>query len=268
MGLSGVVAFANQKGGVGKTTLACLYAWWLLAHGRSRVLVVDLDAQGNASRTLAAHRLGLRTASLFADAPIAPIAAGDGLSLVAADASLADVDAIASGPARFARSLSGLATGFDAVVIDTAPALSRRMVAALLAARHVVCPIELELYSIEGLTGMLKTIHAVRTRWNPQLRLAAIVANRFNHHSAAQRAALDALLARHGEHVLAARIAMRSAIAESVATGTPPWRIARSAAREAAGEVDRVFGLLQARIDDGDHEDTTVPACGGASSDA
>ncbi len=243
------IVVANQKGGVGKTTLACLLAWWLAERNTAPVWMIDLDAQGNASRTFAAHRSGLASADLFASAPLAEIGeVGAGLRLVHADARLTEVDARADAPAVFARQMTAMQATDYTVVIDTPPALGRRMVAALVVADWVLCPIELEDYSIDGLTAMLKTIIGVRTRWNPRLRLLGIVANRFNHHSAAQRAALEQLLARHGEHVVPWRLATRSAIPEALARGLPVWRLQKSAARDAAAEVRKLFALLDARM--------------------
>ncbi|MFM1990388.1 MAG: hypothetical protein RJA99_3345 [Pseudomonadota bacterium] len=242
------IVFANQKGGVGKSTLSCHFAWWLREHGYPRVLVVDLDAQGNTSRTMtAAVRLG-RSAALFGASAPAIGDLADGLSLLAADASLADVDALPAGPAAFRRNLETVAAGFDAVVIDTPPALGRRMVAALVAADHVACPIELEPYSIDALANMLKTVHGVRRRWNPRLHLLGVLANRFNHHSAAQKAALAALLARYAEFVLPARISTRSSIAEALSAGRPVWQLPRTSAREASVELERAFTLMLERM--------------------
>lgn len=241
------IVFANQKGGVGKSTLSCHYAWWLAEHGHARVLVVDLDAQGNCSRTLAAMRSGIRSAALFGEHPPVMQEALPGLTLLEADPALADVESLASGPAAFRRNLALVGRGFDAVVIDTPPALGRRMVAALVACDFVVCPIELELYAIEGLANMLKTIQGVRSRWNPGLQLLGVLANRFNHHSVAQKQALASLLAQYSEFVLPARIATRSAIAEALVQGVPVWRLPKTSAREAAAELEHAFRLLHAK---------------------
>lgn len=244
-----VIVFANQKGGVGKSTLSCHFAWWLAENGAPRVLLVDLDAQGNASRTLAARAAPVRSTALFGAGDLAgAVPAAEGLTLLAADSALADVELAAGAPGVFVRQLASVAQPFDAVVVDTPPALGRRMIAALVAADFVVCPIELEAYSIDALANMLKTIHAVRARWNPRLRLLGVLANRFNHHSGAQKAALAALLSRYAEFVLPVRVATRSAIAEAVGAGVPVWRLPRSSAREAAAELGQVFRLLRARM--------------------
>jgi chromosome partitioning protein len=242
------IVIANQKGGVGKSTLSCLFAWWLAEHGCPRVLVIDLDAQGNASRSLAAHRCGHSSLALFSEEPMAIGPRPAGLTLLAAEPGLAEIDSVPTAPAVFRRQLARISGEFDAVVIDTPPVLGRRMVASLVAAEFVACPIELEEYSIDGVASMLRTIYGVRTRWNPSLQLVGIVANRFNHHSAAQKRALTTLLARYSEFVLPARIATRSAIPEALSLGMPVWRLPKSSAREASAEIDQVFMLMHRRM--------------------
>ena len=134
------IVFANQKGGVGKSTLACHFAWWLAEHGHPRVLVVDLDAQGNCSRTFAAHAAPIRSTALFVEGALPALGTvREGLTLIGAEPAVADVEQMAAAPAVFARQLAGLSRRFDAVVIDTPPALGRRMVAALVAADYVAC---------------------------------------------------------------------------------------------------------------------------------
>ena len=133
-------------------------------------------------------------------------------------------------------------------MIDTPPALGLRMSAALIAADYVACPIELEEYSIDGVTDMLKTVFGVRQKYNPDLRLLGIIANRFNPHSPRQKEALASLLANYDEFVVPAKISTRSAIPEALAAGVPVWRLAKSSAREASAEVLSVFELLRKRM--------------------
>lgn len=250
--MGNVVIFGNQKGGVGKSTLAVLYACWLADVRRHSVCLIDLDAQANSSKSL-------RSASAIAEAvelfggdmdPIIP-ACPQTISLAPGGKKLADVELARAEVVipTFRRNVIRLAQEFDAVVIDTPPALGLRMSAALIAGHAVACPIELEEYSIEGVADMLKTIFGVRRQYNPQLRLAAILLNRFNPHSLRQKAAMQDLALNFREFVIPARISTRSAIPEALAAGVPVWRLPKSAAREASLEVMRVFELLQQRID-------------------
>jgi chromosome partitioning protein len=246
-----VVVFTNQKGGPGKSTLSVLYAQWLADRQQQRVAFIDLDSQCNASKSLRTSA-GLHSADeLFKERDFAVAAAERGaIRLFAGSRALVDLER--SRPdvviPAFRRHMARVSAGFDACVIDTPPALGLRMSAALMAAQHVACPIELEEYSIDGVTDMLKTIFGVRHKYNPALRLAGIIANRFNPHSLRQREALASLLANYREFVVPAKISTRSAIPESLASGVPLWRMTKTSAREASAEVERVFGLLDERM--------------------
>lgn len=250
-----VLVLTNQKGGVGKSTLSVLLAQWLAERHRLRVGVIDLDTQANASKSLARFGSGREAAELFETHGIRPMAAtAASLTLFAGTKRLADLELAKPEiilPA-FRRQVATLSGDFDVVVIDTPPSLGLRMSAALIAATHVACPIELEEYSIDGVTDMLKTIFGVQRRYNPGLRLAGLVANRFNPHSVRQRAALHDLVAHYSEFVVPAKISTRSAIPEALAAGVPLWRLAKSSARDAAAEVSAVFDLLKQRIDGAD----------------
>jgi chromosome partitioning protein len=258
--MGNVVIFGNQKGGVGKSTLAVLYACWLADVQRQSVCVIDLDAQANSSKSLSRSSAIAESVELFGQdpGPIAPprertiaLAAG---SRKLSDVELARADLVIP---VFRGNVRRLAQDFDAVVIDTPPALGLRMSAALIAGHAVACPIELEEYSIDGVADMLRTVFGVRRRYNPQLRMAAIVLNRFNPHSLRQKAAMQDLVLNFREFVIPARISTRSAIPEALAAGVPVWRLPKSAAREASLEVMRVFELLQQRID---ASNASVPA--------
>ena len=254
-----VVVFGNQKGGVGKSTLSVLYALWLADAHRQSVCVIDLDTQGNASKTLRRFDAGALAVDLFAGAAtaVAPMrmvhtgAAQRPIVLIAASKRLADVELAKPETVvpAFRTAIAQLMPHFDTVVIDTPPALGLRMSAALIAATRVVCPIELEEYSIDGVTDMLKTIFGVRQRYNPKLELAGIVLNRFNPHSVRQRAAMQQLAASYREFVVPARISTRSAIPEALAEGKAVWELTRSSAREASAELKQAFTLLQSRIE-------------------
>ena len=250
-----VVVLTNQKGGVGKSTLSVLLAQWLAERHRLRVGVIDLDTQANASKSLARFGSEREAAELFEPDGIRPMAAtAAALTLFAGTKRLADLELAKPEvilPA-FRRQVAALGADFDVIVIDTPPSLGLRMSAALIAATHVACPIELEEYSIDGVTDMLKTIFGVQRRYNPGLRLAGLVANRFNPHSVRQRAALHDLVAHYSEFVVPAKISTRSAIPEALAAGVPLWRLAKSSARDAAAEVSAVFDLLKERIDGAD----------------
>ena len=245
------IVFTNQKGGPGKSTLAVLYAHWLVDKRGQRVCVIDLDSQKNSSKTLQKFDSGIAATDLFQSAPIAlPNDRLASLALFPGAKTLIDLERAKPEvviPA-FKQHIAALNRVFDTCVIDTPPALGLRMSAALIAADYVACPIELEEYSIDGVTDMLKTVFGVKQKYNPTLRLLGIIANRFNPHSPRQKEALASLLANYDEFVIPAKISTRSAIPEALAAGVPVWRLAKSSAREASAEVLNVFELLRERM--------------------
>lgn len=251
--MGNVVVFGNQKGGVGKSTLAVLYAFWLAEVQHQSVCLIDLDTQANSSKSLRRFATGIQAIELFAqEATSMVVPCQRAIVAVEGGRKMADVELARPEvmiPA-FRKAVTHLAQDFDTVVIDTPPALGLRMSAALIAATAAVCPIELEEYSIDGVTDMLKTIFGIRQRYNPQLRLAGIVLNRFNPHSLRQKAAVQELAVSFREFVIPACVPIRSAIPEALAAGIPVWQLPKTAARTASCELMQVFELLQQRITD------------------
>jgi len=181
-----VITIANQKGGVGKTTTAVNLAAALAMHG-SRVLVVDLDPQGNASTALdIEHHSGItsvyhalveeqplsaviRPVSGFAHLYCAPAA----IDLAGAEIELVPLVARES---RLARALAAYdASNLDYIFIDCPPSLGLLTVNALVAAPEVLIPIQCEFYALEGLQQLLNTIDLVRSHLNPALSVTTIL---------------------------------------------------------------------------------------------
>ena len=245
------VVFSNQKGGVGKSTLAVLFAHWLVDKQAQRVCVLDLDSQCNTSKTLAKYDCGVNTTTLFQPQPIA-ITEDATTALVLFPGAKALVDLERGKPnamfPAFRQHVAVLNRNFDTVVIDTPSALGLCMGAALFAADYVTCPIELEEYSLDGVTGMLKTIFGMRQKHNPSLKLLGVLPNRFNPRSVRQKEALEELIAHYAEFVMPCKISTRSAIPQALAAGEPVWRLAKSSAREASLEVQHAFEVLWERM--------------------
>lgn len=176
-----IIAIANQKGGVGKTTTTINTAHYLLRAGKS-VLVVDLDPQGNATSGLgldkhnleqdlyhALHDVSLvskvlrATPHKVAILPSSPV-------LAAAEVELVGVEAREF---RLRQVLAGL--DFDYVLIDCPPSLGLLTVNGLTAADHVVIPVQAEYYALEGLGQLLQTVELVRQGLNPNLSLLGVL---------------------------------------------------------------------------------------------
>lgn len=180
-----VYAISNQKGGVGKTTTT-INLGSALALQDQRVLVVDLDPQGNASSGLGHHKATveagiaevlLRTASL--EATILPTEV-DGLHLAPASSALVGLEVeLVEEERREFRLQQAIASidhlDYDFVLLDCPPALNLLTVNALTAAHGVIIPLQAEYYAMEGLSELLKTIGAVRKGLNPTLERTGIV---------------------------------------------------------------------------------------------
>jgi chromosome partitioning protein len=184
-----IIALTNQKGGVGKTTTAINLGTALAQCGR-RVLLVDLDPQGNAStglgigperRTVSTYHVlseGRRLAEAMIPSP------AEGLVVAPASADLSGLDAELSGaPDRVDRLRAALEDGsakstshcFDYIILDCPPSLNLLTVNALAAADSVLVPLQCEFFALEGLTQLLGTIKRVQGRINPRLRVQGIV---------------------------------------------------------------------------------------------
>jgi chromosome partitioning protein len=178
------IACANQKGGVGKTTTVVNLATYLALAGQ-RVLLLDLDPQGNATGGLGIERADIRRSiydALIDGSPAAELIHStpvDGLSLIPSAPSLAGAEVeLAPLPGRerrLMRAVSGLAPLHDIVLIDCPPSLGLLTVNALTAADSVLIPLQCEYYALDGLTQLLGTINLVRDHLNPSLEVEGIL---------------------------------------------------------------------------------------------
>ena len=175
-----VYAFANQKGGVGKTTSTVNLAA-CLAEAGEKALVVDLDPQANATSGLGMRANGTSSYDLLDGAPIDEIAKPTpfpNLFLVPSKPELAGAAVELAGregaDTYLAESLSH-ATGFDFVLLDCPPSLGPLTVNALAAADRVIVPVQAEYYALEGLAQLVRSINLVRSRLNPRLAIAGVL---------------------------------------------------------------------------------------------
>lgn len=244
-----IITVSNQKGGVGKSTVAVHLGMDIQEKGK-RVLFLDLDPQANATKTLERIAPAANvTASQFFNESVEAVKPAEGITLVHADGAMADIErAEPSVLSTFKQNLDNVGEAFDYCVIDTPPTLGLRMTAALLVADHVLAPIELEEYSIDGITKMLQTIFGVKEKWNPDLNFLGMLPNRFNPRSVAQKETLTNLVKNYSHLLIKARIGIRSSIPEALSEGIPVWQLKKTSARDAGREFQEAFAIVYEKM--------------------
>lgn len=224
------IAVIAQKGGVGKTTTAHALGTGLAKYHGAKVLFIDMDAQGNLSRTMEADRSG--------------ISGKDILSFITGQAAAEECiqhtahgDIIASTPAlsgaytlpelskvgreyRLKKALESISGGYDFCIIDTPPALSILTVNALTACRRVIIPTQADDYSLDSLSALQKTIETVREYCNSSLQVDGILITRYNARTVLSREIGDMIgqaAAGMGTRLYSTRIRENTAIKEAQA---------------------------------------------------
>lgn len=231
-----VITIANQKGGVGKTTSAVNIAA-ALALGGARVLLIDMDPQGNASTALGLdHREGVpgiyevlggdaAMADVVQVCPDIPNLSGVPATIDLAGAEIELVSQVAR-EYRLARALEAYLAEADAdglsvdyVVLDCPPSLGLLTLNGLVAAREVLLPIQCEYYALEGLSQLLRTIDMVRTHLNPQLEVSAILLTMYDGRTRLAAQVAEEVRTHFGERVLTTVIPRNVRVSEAPSYG-------------------------------------------------
>ncbi|WP_066800726.1 ParA family protein [Moraxella oblonga] len=182
-----IIAIANQKGGVAKTTTAVNLAYALALIGKKRVLLIDLDAQGNATTSLGfdKNELSYTVADVLLDGvPLADtILYGNDLDIIGANRDLAGIDVsladVADAPLLLKNAILDSHLDYDFVIMDCAPSLSLLTVNALVATDGVIIPMQCEYFALEGIADLMDTIEKLTTI-NPKLHVRGVVRTMFD----------------------------------------------------------------------------------------
>jgi chromosome partitioning protein len=225
-----IMTIANQKGGVGKTTTAVNLAASLAQHG-SRVLVVDLDPQGNASTALdVPHHSGVPSVYdvLIDERPLAEVIgpAGNMPGLYCAPATIdlagAEIELVpvVARELRLARALRAYDTSnLDYVLVDCPPSLGLLTLNALVAAEEVLLPIQCEYYALEGVQQLLNTAELVRVNFNPGLHVSTVLLTMYDGRTRLASDVADDVRAHFGTSVLSTIIPRSVRVSEAPSRG-------------------------------------------------
>ena len=178
-----VITIANQKGGVGKTTTANVLIAGLTERG-FKVLGIDLDPQTNLTASMGADTkrtaLGVLTGECEAKDAIAETATGD---LIPSSSRLANADMLLDETGKeykLKEAIESVKGSYDYIIIDTPPSLNILTINALTACDYAIVPAQADLYSLQGISELAKTIDAVRKYTNPNIKVAGILLTMFN----------------------------------------------------------------------------------------
>ncbi|TXR54594.1 ParA family protein [Reinekea thalattae] len=228
--MSQIFAITNQKGGVGKTTTAINLPSSLVAMKR-KVLVVDLDPQGNATMGSGVDKNDLMLSAYDVltgkcncqEAIVKTEQAGFDLLPANGDLTAAEVELLnmPSKEHRLQKALSEVSSQYDYIFIDCPPSLNMLTVNALTAAQSTFIPMQCEYYALEGLAALLETIAQIQQVVNPQLQIGGILRTMYDPRNTLTNDVSDQLKAHFGDKLYAAVIPRNVRLAEAPSYGVP-----------------------------------------------
>lgn len=225
-----ILAVANQKGGVGKTTTSINLAAGLILAAR-KVLLVDLDPQGNATMGSGVDKRALQSTIyhvLLGSTSLAAVrmtSPSGGYDLIPANRELAGAEVelvdLPERESRLKQALAEVERDYDYVLVDCPPALNLLTVNGLTAAHAVVIPMQCEYYALEGLSDLVQTIRKVRAHLNPALEIEGLLRTMFDPRNTLAQQVSDQLQQHFGDKVYRTVIPRNVRLAEAPSHGMP-----------------------------------------------
>lgn len=225
------IAVTNQKGGVGKTTSAVNIAYYLAKEGKKKVLLVDLDPQGNATSGLGVDKQALEVTMSEVLLQTATMQKAiiktehKDLWLAPTTSHLANVEVeLAGGDRKFTRlkqAIESVSADYDIIIIDSPPSLSLLTVNGLIASKYVLLPVQAEFYALEGLGQLLETMKLVRKGMNPSLELLGVLPTMMDSRTTLSNQVHDEIKKHFNEKVFKTTIPRNIRLAEAPSHGVP-----------------------------------------------